>query len=613
MFLLGILSIIQITILPGLLALSAFPFRKSIFQGIAYTYIISFFLNYLLACVLTFFHVFLPVTLYLIVISEILLIFYFQKRNSANSEVYSVILTKPTARFPALIWGVCLVCGILGTFIFLGYACKNLGTIFSYADEIGSYNYWAVQWTKNRMPSAFDTMGYPVAISANWAIGYLLIKDSTVQFFNKFATAFFPFVAALSFWGLAIKKRSLAPLLGSLLFFLLLKAYTPLFIGSGPLDVVIACIAICVLVSAFDYAEDPENLNKLVTLQLLAASAASLKQSGLILAGATAIFSVWVIWKKIKPNSKRLNYSLLVILLFLALSLTWYLRIQFMIYQGLATSESSYLIRGIHGGSSYSERFIKAIQLLILGKPIFSIITIKFTIVLTFLLLSFFSWKTRFLRNLIFLLGIPYFFLWAFLFSYEPRTLAPIFPIFALATAYGLLEIVQFFFPNSATLDAQLVSEQRRRVYLVFGILGLMIPIGAVVQLAFFSKEVILAKQLELQKQVIDSELNQKLYQYNDVAPFTGKVASIYGTLKFLPNLSHLYFHLRAPATLELIKYLEEREDIHFLLISVDPEMITYSFPLTDSEALDHIDKRIREQKYSVKFRHRNLALIKIR
>ncbi len=615
MFLLGILSILQITILPGLLFLSVVPFRKTIFQGIVYTYISSFFFNYLLACILTYFQLFLPITLYIVVAFELLLIIYLNRRNTATSEVYSVKIGQSSSGpLSKIAWIAGLICGVLSTVIFLGYALKNFGTIFTYADEIGSYNFWAFQWTQNRMPSAFDTMGYPVAVSANWAIGYLILGDATIQFFNKIATSFFPVMAALSFWSLAIKNRSLAPLLASLLFFILLKAYTPLFIGSGPLDVVIACIAVCVLVAALEFSEDPENLSKLITLQVLAASAASFKQSGLILAAATTIFVILTLWKKLPSQSpKRVNYSIITIFLFLTLTLSWYLRIQYMIFQGLATSESAYLIRGIHGGSTYFERFHKAIQMLILGNPIFSFVTIKLTIACSFIFFSIFGCANKLVRNLSILIGIPYFILWAFLFSYEPRTLAPVFPIFALAAAYGMFKMIQFVSPGIEFFSAQLVPEKRNRAYIAMTIFGLALPIGAGAQFAYFSNELLSRKQLELQKQVIDPELNEKLYSYNDGDPFSGKIASIYGTLKFLPNLSHLYFHLRAPATLELLKYLEEREDIHYLLISIDPEIITYSFPLTDAEALAHIEKRVKENSYSIKFRHKHLALIKIR
>lgn len=614
MFLLGILSILQITILPGLLFLLAFPFRKTLSQEIAYTYIISFFLNYIIACALTFFQIFVPITIYFIILVEILLIGHLYWKSNASTEGIIVEIPRPTSgRISKLIWGVCMACGVLSIIIFFGYAMKNVGTIFTYADEIGSYNYWAVQWTQNRMPSAFDTMGYPIAVSANWAIGYLLVGDPSIQFFNKIATSFFPVMAALSFWSLAIKTKKLSPLLASFLFFVLLRAYTPLFIGSGPLDVVIACIAVGVLVAALEYAEEPENLNKLITLQFLIASAASIKQSGLILSGVTTVFVLLTVWKKVPSSPRRIKLSLVALLLFLVLTLSWYIRIQYMIYQGLATSESAYLIRGIHGGATYFERFIKAIQMLVIGNPIISFVTIKLIVITSFLLFSILGCQHRMIRILTLLIGVPYFILWAFLFSYEPRTLAPVFPILALAAAFGMIKLIKLYVPNIEFSSLQLVITTRKRANIVAAVIGITIPVSAVAQLVYFTSERLSQKQLELQKQVIDQDLNNKLYALNDIEPFSGKIASIYGTLKFLPNLSQYYFQLRAPATLELLKYVEEREDIHYLLISIDPDIITYSFPLTDAEALIHIEKRLKDNAYRIKFRHNNLAFIKIR
>ncbi|MCO5141927.1 MAG: hypothetical protein M9962_02425 [Oligoflexia bacterium] len=614
MFILGLISIIQICFLPGYLLLHLINDSKSKLQILAYSYFLSFLVNYTLACTLTFFSVYTSTVIYLLLFIELIFLAYILYKNKRSISTVDIQTSLLDWKKNSLISKICIGISILSICVFTFYIFKNLGTIFQHQDEIGSYNYWATQWIKNKMPSALDTMGYPVSASANWSLGYLILNNSQIQFFNKISMTFFPVATILLFIDIANKKFQPSYLISTIIFYLILRMYTPYFIGSGPLDVAVSCIIFAIFHSALELIKDPHNIRKITLLHLLAASAASLKQSGLFAAIIALVFTIILLFKSRTkvPNAKTYKAILISGLIFTFLSLFWYIRIQYLIYEGLATSESTYLIKGIHGSLNYTERFWKALDMLFGGNKIKEIVSLKFIAMGSIVFLNFVSLKKRLNRFVFLFFVFPYFFIWAFLFSYEPRTLAPIFPFLAINSGAGIFIILEsilnlknYFIP--LTISYSLSSKRLFYVLLVLGV------ISAGLSFTTFSNDALIEKQVALQKKIMDSELNQKLYQYEELKGFSGKIASLYGILKFLPGLEKYYFHLRAPATYELINYLENREDIHYLLLSIDRQATMYNFSMTDKEALDLIEERLNEKKYELIFKHNNLGLIKIR
>lgn len=618
MFLLGIISILQICFIPGylLLALGKLP-RKSTLQTLVFSYCLSFFCNYLIACTLTLFNLYTSTAIYCMLFLESITLLVLWVRAKPN---FSLPLMPPTQwknfflRLSSFNRSIFLA-AIFSLLILFFYGIAKTGTIFMFADEIGSYNAWALQWLRNRMPSAIDTMGYPVAMPANWSMGYLILGNGDIQFFNKFAMAFFPFTAGLLFFDLAKNLRSTAALLSIPIFLFFLRVFTKDIIGAGPFDSNTGCVGFAAFCAALSTEEKRWDLRSFLLVGLLAASAASIKQSGLFFLFFSLIFFLYYYRKNVRALSEKARTQALFWYgTIFTLGIAWYVRIQIMIYQGSAVSESAYLIKGIHNGLNYPERFGKAVARFVSGGTMeeghwF----LKGILMLGICFFSAYSCKKKITRIVFLGFVLPYFVLWAFFFSYENRTLAPIFPFLAYCAAIGFSLLTEKKWKNISTLPAFSDTSLSISKKICAGVLATIAAIIVLLNSTIFTDAKLVEKQTYLQKQIFDAELNKKLYAYDEQEGFKGKIASLYAAIRFLPNLKEHYFKLRAPATYDLIKILEEREDISYILLSYDTTPTGYGFVLTDEAALKLVQENIAKGRYRLIFMHNNLGLVKIR
>jgi uncharacterized membrane protein len=86
MHLLAVLSFLQLTVIPGFLMLTYFrPMPESKLQALLYTFALSLAINYLLVFSLTAAGIYRPITIYIILTIEmLLLLYYFTKRDKID-------------------------------------------------------------------------------------------------------------------------------------------------------------------------------------------------------------------------------------------------------------------------------------------------------------------------------------------------------------------------------------------------------------------------------------------------------------------------------------------------------------------------------------------------
>lgn len=612
MFILGILSVFQITFIPGFIFLTLFyPEKRSAIQISTYCYALSILFNYLLSCLLTMLGIYTSTAVQLVVALELLyLAIYFFRRpriaykGAAPSFLSPVVATNLLGKLSAIV-------GLLGIGILCAYALQKVGTVFQFSDEIGSYNSWALQWTLNKFPDANDTFGYPVGIPANWSLGYLFMGNSSIQFFNKISMVFFPISCSLLFWELGVRSKKYTLLSAIPIFTATLILFTPQFIGAGTLDIPASCVAFLCFYVALDLLKNGFDFKKIILMHLFAASSASLKQSGLFVVAGVLALTVYFIFRQRriltqKQIMRTISWSIAISFF---LSLSWYLWIQYQIYEGRASSEATYLTKGIHQGRNYSERLLWALRMFFcLDRGLKSQILISLISALT--IFTFFLKKTR----ILFLAVISYFFLWALFFSYEVRTLALIFPFMAYLCAesidyfLSILKIKTDFPIASSPLSGIVINPNLKKYIFLCSVLVIF-----ALNFTALSENKLIARQNYLQKEIMDADLNHKLYSYNNQFGISGKIASTYGILKFLPEINNFYFKLRAPTSLDLLSYLEEREDIHYLLISIDRNSTAHGFSLTEAPAIQEIENKLAAGKFKLLFRHNDLGFIKIK
>ena len=630
MFVLGLLAIVQMVFLPGFLVLTAAGIpRKSLLQTLVYAFALSGLSNYLIACALTAFGLYLRPAVFVLIAAEVACLVLLWRHGSfggaARASTHWNLPTPAAAwqmlRTNTLINNAVLISAGVVFLIFLHGMLKSAGTIFNFADEIGSYNSWALQWTQNRMPNPIDTMGYPIAASANWSLTYLLLGNSEIQFFNKFAMGFFAFAPMLALADWARRRRSMVPVLAIVFFGVLIQLHLWPFIGEGPLDLPVACLSFLVLYAILDNQDNPADLRVIVLVNLLAASAAMMKQAGLYVVAYAAIWTIWTLYRnraKLRPGeaAKTALWALAIILL---IGLSWYGWIQLQIYEGRSSSESTYLMKGIHAGRTYAQRVWRAVGMLFGGGRLegYPVATIRLgaqAFIAAAVALAFVSCVVRQTRHVFFLIVLPYFVFWCFFFSYERRTLALIFPFLAYCSATGFYFLLSKMVPESDKLmilpAAPSLRLPRRAAFAGIGVAVIALAAAGSMLLP---SEKILHRQHTLQRQILVPELNVKLYQYYEKHGFSGKIASQYGVLKFLPELKAFYFPLRGSASYDLIKNLEEREDIHYLLMTIQSADSIYGFRFIDENAERLIQENIKSGRYRLLFMHGDMGLLKIR
>jgi hypothetical protein len=275
---------------------------------------------------------------------------------------------------------------------------------------------------------------------------------------------------------------------------------------------------------------------------------------------------------------------------------------------GRASSEATYLIKGIHQGRNYTERLIWGTRTFLCAERGLKARMMAGGISF-FVFLSIFFEKQR----AMFFVVMAYFFIWALFFSYEIRTLALVFPFIAWLISRNIQSVSRLFGIEAGTEKEPLpVVEQMvsRPIWkYVFAVLAVVILI---LNFSVFSSSNLIARQRKLQREILDPELNHRLFEYYDRFGFDGKVASLYWPQKYLPDIGKYYFPLRVPTSLALLGYLTEREDIHYLLISMDGS-IANGFSMTEEPALRFLEEGLAKGTFKIIFKHKNLGFIRIR
>jgi len=188
MFLLAMLSFLQMAVIPGFLVLSYSRITlESKLQALLYTFALSLLINYLLVFSLTTAGIYKPVIIYTILSIEILLVlYYFTKHNQIvlNFKDYLTRFitfweTKPF--FYKLLFVLSLV--MIGLFFY--FFISRVKAVFYLNDPVLAWNRFTLDWFHNQFP--VHTWRYPQLIPTNWSIAYMIMQnpDFAVSLLNQ--------------------------------------------------------------------------------------------------------------------------------------------------------------------------------------------------------------------------------------------------------------------------------------------------------------------------------------------------------------------------------------------------------------------------------------------
>lgn len=548
---LGILSLLQIALLPGLIFTQIFPVGKSPTK-IILIFSLSLIFNYQLVFLLTIFSLYNRSSVLIIFIVEILLLFFsYTKKINLRVPLKDFSLLKPDTEkgllvlpdsYTRILKYIFIGSGML---IFLGYFSKiieeNPG-IFDSWDDVISWNRWASEWYSGRLPQI--TYHYPQLLPANWSMTYKFLGTDDIQFFAKSIMGLFGFGILLIFWDLYAKSKSIFFLLALTISGYLIQKTVGQYLGKGYADIPVAFFCLCVFYVFYLGLNGYMSVTLAMVISAIVLSGAALtKQAGFFTLISFVVMSYYLL-KRSSYSFKRnsLIFASAIIIYFLSAG-PWYIYKQVQIKEGAEASEVSWVTKEIYAGKSKHQRLIdattnfsnKTINFDFLkafsdhGKKVLTdTLSIFFLFLLLLSVLSFYG------RVALISVVIPYYLVWACFFSYDLRNITLLLPFLGLSVAIGAIILLKCF--------SKLISLLKHtKLNMQFGILFIAVLLIAGISLKYNNKYLV-QKEFEKARSLIgDSTLNSRLYDLYDSNKSEGNTLSGYVFLKFLPGIKQFY------------------------------------------------------------------------
>ncbi len=598
MLFLGVLSVFQLVILPGLLLIRLFPGKRTFLQQSVYIFMLSLLANYVVIFALTAVHLYLRSVVLILFAAEVALLLWLNRdglslklggfgqglRSSVIAGIQSFGLWLKKDFWSAslyFVFGLIAVVCILWVVVIW---VQNFDTVWQTYDAWASWDRWAEKWASNRFPG--DTWEYPQLFPMSYSLTYKFIGTTEVKFFAKSIMPLFSLVTLLMFFDLGKVKRSFGYMLGAGLALYGITLFLSQYIADGYVDIPVACfsfMSIYTLLKARDVTNLTELRSTLLLGSLATATAAVTKQPGIYLLAAYPFLAYfWVLHDRKRISTKDALFLLGKHLgLVLLLVVPWYGLMQYWIINGGNTSNIQYVINDIYKGQTLPQRFVAALALL--GHYVYFYI---------FLFLSLPVLNMRFRQIVVFLI-FPYSMLWAFFLSYEPRNLAIAFPLVALCVGVAVETWV-----GRLTGFSKKPSRTKVPAYAI--LLAGLLALGAGTFLV--TGDVLVEQQIKEQRQIFQATLNEKLYRYFSRTNGPEPVITSY-PIGWLPGLEE---------TWRLERFRDY--DTYQATLSTYPEIELVLIPIVgvDSRILDEIYQLIQAGTYEQIFVDGNYMLVRI-
>lgn len=552
--LVGFIAILQLTFMPGYLALSCFKLKLPVIRLISLSFALSLLINYVIAGLLTIIHVYTPAVIWPILLLETIALIYALWPSSNSWQSLSWQCSQIKCFWQDLNNGrsldkfIRLGLFFISLFILLGliYQClTQFGEIFTAWDPVMSYNVWASQWADNQLP--VYTWHYPQLIPANWSMTYVIMQPLTqglkLQIFAKAVMPLFPFMLVLMFFDLAIETRRSTYLLGLCLCFYFLYRFAECF-GQGWVDVPMSYFSFLSIALLYLAGNSERPLSYIILAALSCGAAASTKQAGLY----TMFWFPFLCYVlALKSQQEFSTPSKLCIifsscLLGLIICLPWYIYIQYLINHGLASSEVGFVTGSLYQVLGFS-----------LGlRVIYGVIQAGLVFwLLLFLSLTYVRSKSPWIVLLP--MVIIYSIIWVDFYSYADRNLVLISPLLGLLAALSLERLYRK--GSLKTIGKYLWSRVEALDCKPLHILaGCTVLVGLITYIPQCSVEALYFNQITQQQALGDITLNKLLLNYKALHGFDGKILTSWDYLGHIPGLSAYYQPYR-PASVEANPY----------------------------------------------------------
>ncbi len=601
---LGLLSLIQITFLPGFLILGYFYNKHmGVIEKIVFSFAFSLIFNYILVLSLTSLGIYNRFLVLLICLIELVLVVWLFRaslligiQNMAKpvfSKVQSYLgelvelrdkSEQEWQRVLRLALYALLLFGAISSLIWITrILLDNRFTVFSVWDSVVSWNKWATQWFSNQFPEL--PRRYGQLVPANWSLTYTFIGSEQVQFFAKSIMPLFTLFTLLLPILLGIELKSYGYFAAAILIQLLYKKFLGEHVYSGYVDTAVAFFSfasIYCLVKASLLKNRQAIISFLALGAILAGGAFATKQPGLFILVSYPILAYFLFIRKNTILKKGDIYRAIIypIVIALAFSIPWYIYTEITIYLGLNKSEFEWILDEVHRGRPLWERFI-------LGLGSLEVYVILFA--LSILSLAFIPKVFRWVTIIVIL---PYSLLWALYASYSQRNLAIVFPILALVSGIGFENIIERLQSYLGRINFGKIPLPMVAILLAIGgiFASLLVPDSRLVDI-----------QIAQQKEILLRGVDRDLYDYFEGAGDYGAILSGY-PLEFLPGFEQFTISESFEEYEAYLAHREQYPEIQYLLMPKS----------ADERIFEEVMNYVNTGQYKLIFEQNNYFFIKI-
>ena len=537
-FLLGLLGVLQVAALPGLLILRLARWRGGLVETAALGFALSLLANAEVGLGLAALGLFSTPLVRALAALEIAALFWLYARElrvdggelfrrsgswlqAALDGWQAQLRTALAGSAPA--GGLRLLLATVGagvSLFALFWAANSLaaglaGKVFNTWDAVLSWNRWAVEWTRGTVPLDLGT--YPQLGPINWAVIYLLMGNTSVQFFARALMPAFFLLTLLLQADLGLERRSWGMLLGVGITYLAVRHFIGEFVSDGYMDMPAAFLGFLslYLLLKISPSADPARVRRSLWFSALAAAAAALtKQTGLYILAAWPLLGWLLALRGGAGLSRRAVW--LPWGLALALVALFYIPRLLVLAQGLDSDNTGYLVGTIHGDKSWLER--AAVALAEMGRYAY----------LAGFALAAAAWQKPVYRWLTGVVLLPFLLIWGLLFSYDTRNITLALPLLGLLSGLGLEELVE---KGLAWLPRLRFGWLKAWMLLGLGLAG-VIALG----LLLMPDAKLSAAQERAQREIFNPDLNRQLYAYIEQNGLAGRILTNY-PVDYLPGL----------------------------------------------------------------------------
>lgn len=566
---LGIFSILQLTLIPGLIV-TKFVKIHGFIEKLLLSIGLSPIINYLFVLLMTtlgiynrtstFIYICIEIcVLIVLIILEIPSLIKFRIDKAIIKNIAKRIIGNEwrTISRGKLIFNLLFIAGAFGTLIYyLIIYGSQYSTVFTTWDAVVSWNRWAMEWFSNHFP--IGPQHYPQLLPTNLSMTYQIIGDERIQFFAKYFYDLLEIFIISTVLIIGVLNRKIGYFIGTII-----VGWLQLVLGSqgsGYADTPVSFWALLTFACLILARDKEEKVKYIVFGAVFAAGAALTKQVGLWIAIIYPI--LFCIMFRKNEILKKKSVWLLITLVYLIIIIPWYGFIEYSVLHGKIMSEIPYLQKLTSQGKTLLGIVEAGLKLIVIHLSKNEILGwVMF--VATFISVLF-SLRLKWCSIIFSLVIAPVFVGWMMFFSYDIRNINLIVPFIGILAGFGIQNIIDQYYMNVKSFFYKIILFAKKLKFFVFftainkvfnyfinlpflsQFLIIVLPILILVFSVLprvYSNEYMISKSISKQREMGVPLLNQRLYNYFSQNGIEGKILSDYMYLGFLPDLKEYYVY----------------------------------------------------------------------